>query len=177
MILLNLKHKAFSLVEVMVVVAILGVGMLAVAALVQQSIKVNNISKSRLTAQELVQEGVELIRWVRDNNFIEAGYEGSDPYWLENIEPGSYRMSFSMDYPEAITSIDQGRLQIVDDGFYEGLFDHNVFYPDSNFYRKIDIESMPGATGNSVRVRATVKWKEGGQEALYSIETILYDWY
>jgi|AntAceMinimDraft_4_1070372.scaffolds.fasta_scaffold20754_3 prepilin-type N-terminal cleavage/methylation domain-containing protein len=173
----NFKKNGFSLVEVMVVVAIIGTGMLAVATLVKQSIQVNNISKSQLISQELAQEGIELIRWVRDNNFLEAGYQGSVPYWLNNIEPGTYRLSFSMDYPEPISSIDEGRLQVIESGPYEGFFDHNSVYLDSSFYRKIDIEFIPDSGGKAVRVVSTVKWLESGQESLYSLETILYDWY
>lgn len=173
-----LKFKpGFSLIEVMVVVAILSVGMLSVASLVRQSIQAENTSKTRLLAQELAQEGLELMRRNRDNNFIAAGYQGTSPDWLTGMEIGSsYKVGFLMETPVEIGSINQGRLQIINNGFYTGFYTHDVAYPDSNFYRKIDVQAVDGEP-DAVRLICTVMWKEAGYESDYSLETILYDWY
>jgi prepilin-type N-terminal cleavage/methylation domain-containing protein len=169
--------SAFSLIEVMVVIAILSLGMLSIAGLVRQSIRAENVSKTKLLSQELAQEGLEMMRRIRDNNFIAAGFQGNSPDWLTGIEPGnSYKISFLMDEPILITSIEEGRLQIINNGYYEGFYTHNPIYPDSNFYRKIDVETVAGEP-DAVRLISTVMWQEAGYYADYSLETILYDWY
>lgn len=172
------KNKvAFSLIEVMVVIAVLSLGMLSIASLVRQSVKAENISKTRLLSQELAQEGIEMMRRVRDNNFIEAGFGGSSPDWLAGMEVGnSYKIAFLMDEPELVNSISEARLQIINNGYYIGFYTHDSSYPDSNFYRKIDVEAVLGEP-EAVRLVSTVMWKEGSYDASYSVEAKLYDWY
>ncbi|NCD06918.1 MAG: prepilin-type N-terminal cleavage/methylation domain-containing protein [Spirochaetia bacterium] len=171
--------KGFSLIEVMVVIVILSLGMMSVASLIQQSLRVKNISRSHLAAQELAQEGLELIRRVRDNNFIQAGFQGDTPSWDYNITPGTYKMAFDMDTPQTIATLDDGKLYKIDSGEYAGFY----AYPsgeretsETSFYRMIEIEYL-NADPNKLKVTSTVKWVGAGDEFIYELETVLYDWY
>lgn len=172
--------KGFSLIEVMVVIVIISLGMMSVASLIQQSLRVKNISKSHLAAQELAQEGLELIRRVRDNNFIEAGFQGDTPNWVVGIEPGKYKVAFNLTTPIRINNLDEGRLYNIESGDYLGFYTHPAIEtPDvkeSDFYRMIETEYLD-ADPNKLKVTSTVRWVGAGDDFIYKLETVLYDWY
>lgn len=61
--------KAFSFIEVMLSVAVLAVGIVGVIPLLATGMNATNASRDQEIAVLLAQEGVELIRNVRDNNW------------------------------------------------------------------------------------------------------------
>lgn len=67
--LLRKQKKAFSTGEVILAMFVLSVGLLATMALVSKSLKHSFISRDIIIASELAQEGIELVRNVRDNDF------------------------------------------------------------------------------------------------------------
>lgn len=64
------NKKGFSFMEVMVTIAILSAGLLAILTLVANSISNAINSRDGIIASELAQEGIELVRNFRDNNLI-----------------------------------------------------------------------------------------------------------
>src|SRR3990167_10853612 len=72
-------EKGFTLLESLVAVAILTVGISTAALLVVQSIQVGGKIQKRIVAAHLAQEGVEVIRNIRDSNWLSGGN------WIANI--------------------------------------------------------------------------------------------
>ena len=62
--------KGFSLIEIMFVVFIVSVGFIAVASLTTKTIAVAQTNKNSLIANTLAQEGIELTRYLRDQNWL-----------------------------------------------------------------------------------------------------------
>ena len=62
--------KGFSFIEVMLASFLLVVGVLASVTLLTKGLKESLDSRSQLTAALLAQEGVELVRNIRDNNWL-----------------------------------------------------------------------------------------------------------
>ena len=62
--------KGFSLLEVLMALFVLSVGVTAMLSLITTSITASNRSKKAMVASQLAQEGVELVRNIRDTNFI-----------------------------------------------------------------------------------------------------------
>ena len=60
----------FSLGEVLLAGFVLTVGLLSISALMAKSLKNSFENRDSIIAVELAQEGVELVRNVRDNSFI-----------------------------------------------------------------------------------------------------------
>jgi Tfp pilus assembly protein PilV len=69
----NLKiinKKGFSFGEVMLSVLVLGVGLVGTISLINSNIRNSTDTRDSIIASELAQEGVELVRNIRDNNWI-----------------------------------------------------------------------------------------------------------
>ncbi len=73
------SERGFTLLESLVAVAILTTGISTSAFLVIQSIQTGNKIQKRIVAAHLAQEGVEVIRNIRDSNWL----SGSN--WTANI--------------------------------------------------------------------------------------------
>lgn len=159
-----IMKKAFSLVEVITILFIVSVGLLGLMSLIIQNIQSQTYNKNNLIAYQLAQEGIELVRRVRDTNWLSAS-----PY-NENLFGGSYYMSYTDELPIPYTGDPEDlRLKIDDQGFYV----HDKDGLDSGFSRLINIESMDAANF-SLMVR--VSWLERGRESNYDLQTVLYDW-
>lgn len=81
-VLLKKTKKAFSTGEVLLAMFILSIGLITVVALVSKSLKYSLFSRDIIIAAELAQEGVELVRNVRDNDFAGGGdgFDQSDSF-------------------------------------------------------------------------------------------------
>ena len=64
------QQKGFTILEVIIAAFILVVGIGGAFTLIQQNLSVASISKNRLIAINLVNEGLESVRGIRDSNFI-----------------------------------------------------------------------------------------------------------
>ena len=65
------KDKSgFSLLEVIIALFVLSIGITAMLSLISNSINNSNEAKDMIAAAQLAQEGVELVRNKRDNNYI-----------------------------------------------------------------------------------------------------------
>jgi prepilin-type N-terminal cleavage/methylation domain-containing protein len=63
-------NRGFTLVETIVAIYVLLIGIVGAMSLAQQNISAIGISRDRLIATNLAQEGIELIRNKRDTNYI-----------------------------------------------------------------------------------------------------------
>jgi Tfp pilus assembly protein PilV len=78
-------EHGFSLVEVFVAIFFILVGVLAVLDLFIPSIRMTSNSQKVVTASFLAQEGIEIVRNMRDNNAV----RGADAFTGEDLEDGS----------------------------------------------------------------------------------------
>lgn len=162
------------MIEIVVVIFIVSVGILGVMSLIVQNVKSQTYNKNSLIASQLAQEGIEMVRMVRDTN------------WLNHVQfntnlggtggavgtSQAYFMDYTDTIPHAFTgSLQQLELMVDSQGFYH---DYNYSLGTiSGFSREI-IVSRP--TDHSLKVICTVSWQERGQSHSYILETMLYDW-
>lgn len=172
------NYKGFTLVEVMVVVSIAVVGLLGISSLSMQNIQVQNINNDELVASMLAQEGVELMRNIRDNNWINLPYTEWGTNVL-NLHAGETNATSTIDYLSPINynvgNIDplyhnSARLYIDPAGEY---YSHAVAgATPTKFYRYIETSQISDA----IKVVCHVNWRSGGRDHNYSIESHLYHW-
>lgn len=161
--------SGFSLLEVMTVLFIVSIGMIGTLALIIQNIQTEKINQGDLIACQLAQEGIELVREVRDNNW-RAGVG-----WLTTLDDGDYRMDYSMDTPRAITTTDEGLLYL-NNGFYNHeAADEGDHSTETKFYRVLNLQNSTTET-DIEQVKSTVSWSERGKNHNCSLETMLYNW-
>lgn len=173
-------QKAFSIIEVVVVIFIVVFGMVGILALAQRSISASNINKNELIASQLAQEGLELVRNKRDENWL-AGLPLDGWKYGDGVDPNTDivgDLNYSIDYLENIYNTNSindvgARLIIGASGYYS----HNTSdapYINSPFYRIIEVTDDQD---DYVEIKCTVRWKERGATQNYSASMILYNWY
>ncbi len=161
-------NKAFSILELIIAIFVIAVGLLAVYGVTQKILSETIVSVSRLEATYLAQEGLEIVRNIRDSNVISGngwntGFDLCDPaqnYFCEVDYDGPVLISRNND----------------EDSTY--LRFENSFYnydsgDNTRFQRKIFIESVED---NKADILIEVIWEEKGEEHNFLLNTSLYDW-
>lgn len=178
----DLKRNGFTIIELVISIFILSVAIIgAYNAFTTMDILTSN-STDRLVGAYLAQEGIEIIRNIRDTNWL----EGED--WqtgLIDCESGceaDYK-TFG-DYATPLTLWAGGNYLYSDsDGFYS--YDTNSS-DNPKFKRKIVIEPMQTSGGEDdvMRVEVTVFWNQksnllfaSSENNSITVEEFLYNWY
>jgi len=175
---MNLKkirqQKAFTMIEIIVVIFIVSIGILGVMALVVQNVKSQSYNKDNLIASQLAQEGIEMIRMVRDTNWKNNVAFNTNLYPDLGVSPAYYFMDYTDNKPRSYTG-NPAQLILEKDskGFYHD-YDYNGGV-ETPFSRIIIISGSP-LVGHYLKVICTVTWKNRNQPRSYSLETMLYDW-
>ena len=165
----------FSLIEMLAVIFIVAIGLVGVSQLVVQSLKAQTINRRTIIAYQLAQEGIELVRSIRDTNWR------TGVAWNTGLTPGAHCMGYN--------DTDLG--PIVHDNCYLFL-DRNGWYyhpaavsiedKQTEFKRLITIQDESfgfySPYGNdAIRVNVVVEWYEGGTQLRYDASSELYNWY
>lgn len=82
------NNKSFTLIEVVVAIFLISLGTLGSFSLIQRTVSFTAITSSQLAASYLAQEGIEVIRNIRDTNWI------SGRVWDEDISSSSNTVNF-----------------------------------------------------------------------------------
>ena len=164
-------QNGFSLIELIVCLFIINLGMIGVLSLVLQNIKVESTNKNALIASQLAQEGLELVRNQRDNNWLGTGG------WEDNkdniVKFSTYIIDYSYKSGNVIAGVGiddkKTKLYINEDGYYIHESTNNS---PTIFSRLISASDE----GNYLDIKSKVYWKERGRDYNYEAEVYLYDW-
>jgi type II secretory pathway pseudopilin PulG len=159
-------RPAFTLVEIVVVLFIISVGLIGILSLIVQNIQSQDYNKNNLIAYQLSQEGMELVRMVRDTN-----WKNSRPFNESLASASGTVYTYSMDYQDLVPQSVVSPVALKKDA--NGFYIHGVG-EDSGFSRLLSLELI---SDHSLRVQSSVFWKNRGRDYSYVLETILYDWY
>lgn len=152
--------------EVISSVFIVAVGLVGMIGLIHQSLQAEGVNENRLIASQLAQEGLELTRNIRDDNWL-----GLQPWYNGIKKPMQKTVKLRLDYKgnrSYIDDIDEGTLQVNDEGYYV----HNSDHPDSRFKRMITVETGDASSS----VSCMIEWEDRGRTYTYVADTLLYDW-
>ena len=141
----NKNYQGFSLIESILSMFVLSVGIIAVLDLMNSSIRISLEAKNYNIAVSLAQEGSELVRNVRDNDW--SGF-GSLPN-SSNCKIDIY--STSIGNCNNGSSISNRRLLLDGNGFYN----HTTGSP-TRFYRKVGLSG----SGDQRIVTSMVIWQK-----------------
>ncbi len=153
------KQKGFTLIEVLISIFVITIGVVAGLNLLSSVVGSVAINKSQVIATNLSQEGLEIVRNIRDTNWQE------DDSWDNGLSAGEYRAEYNSD--SLLPLSDNPPLQISSDSLYQyGSGD------DTIFHRKIIIENIT----NGIEVTSKVTWSQRGKSFEASAISRLYDW-
>jgi len=150
--------SGFTIIELMATIVIISIGVLGTYSVVQQMIRVTSSASQRLTAAYLAQEGIELIRNVRDTNWIR------DLDWNAGLATGDWEV----DYNDFSLSAYANRNLKINNNLYNYDSGTNTIYK-----RKITL-SNNGA--DSLKILSEISWTYGGISQSLSAEENIYDW-
>lgn len=188
------SSHGFTLVEVMVAVAVLSIGLMGAANLITYNISNSAKAINKTIATNLAQEGIELARNIRDTNFLRVSNRDPGASWDDDLARGAgdtRRIKFfcggldkdninpapaNIDACGAACRIytytktsDGSKCYSDDFGDQDG---YNA--PQStSFYRLITLDKLDT---DSILVTANIKWLERGEARHLSIQEILYNW-
>lgn len=177
---MNIKNNksGFSIIEVVIALGIITVGMFGMLLLFVQNMQVRNYTKNKLVASMLAQEGIELVRNIRDQNWIDSAvnswnYGAGAGTASDIIQDGDYRV----DYINGISDVDgiSNGLLYKNGGFY----DHNNAGAATIFSRLIEVEENDidgDLTNESLKLKSTVQWVQNGKTYDYVIDSMIFNW-
>ncbi len=154
----NHHQKGFSLLEVIIAIFIAAVGLVGILSLANMSLKESSLSKDRLIASGLAQEGIEIIRDIRKSNI-----EWSD--WYSGLSNGDYRVQYNS---ADLISYSETPLKLNSNNLYQ--YDSGDNFP---FYRKINLTKI---SADEVKIIAEVKWQIKGNWYYLIAENRLWNW-
>jgi len=136
--------------------------LISIISLISFSISGIVTNGSKTTAFGLAQEGLEIVRSIRDNNWL--NYKRTSADWRDGLSAGDYRVQYNS---TSLLSYSYTPLRIDVDGFYRysGI--------PTKFYRKITISDVDD---NQFKVVAEVSWQEKGRNLQMTAESRLYNW-
>jgi hypothetical protein len=174
---LTQKRRGFTVIEAFVGISILLIGLVGPLVLVNSNLQAGRFSRDQITAYYLAQEAIEMVREVRDENFLE-----NDPSWLDGLSlctGGACRVdgrlgatpflscnsecssTNPLSFPLLVNS-SNGQY-----GYGSGA--------DSRFYRYVQITQPEGPS--SAVVSVTVGFDTGRYIQEYTTTDYLRDWY
>ena len=150
--------KGFSFLETVIAIGILMISSLAVYGATVRILNNVNEEKTRFTAAYLAQEGIEVVRNMRDTNWINEALT-----WNTGLDAGDYRVQYNSS-------------SLLADGDVVLKLDSNHFYnydsgTDTTFKRKTTL-SHPDT--DIIKVITEVSWP--GQSSPIKAEEFLYNW-
>lgn len=163
----RLQSSGFTLVETLIAIAILLTAVVGPISLIGDALHKLYYAKDQMIAINLAQEGIEVVRQVRDTNML----AGSPTLWDAVIGAGNYTVNASS---ATITSFGGGSVPqpvMISGGFYvqnSGTL--------TQFKRIITTENVVGAVGRELKVTSTVTWKTGGQTGTIAVSEYLFKW-
>ena len=187
MIKIKLTKKSFTLVEVLVACGILIILVSAVVALGVTLINSATLSRQRITAYYLAQEGIETIRQIRDSNLVDGddttGWKTLDYEWgvgspyKDIVTDGSKSYLITTASPKnrlflgPIGPINSGLDVTIDGVKYTRKITFapaGVDIPQLNTKQKID--------ANAVRAIVTISWKFKGNDKNVEVRELITNW-
>lgn len=154
-------EKGFTLLETILAIFVLLIMVIGVYFLFARLILLSSFPVFKLTAAYLAQEGIEIVRNIRDSNWLKG-----EPF-NRGIPQGEWEADYQTQ--ELQDDYDGDFLRLNPEGFYNYLIGK-----PTKFQRKISI--LYNGT-SSLDVIVTVYWKERGKDFSFTAKARLFNWF
>lgn len=170
---LNKSNNGFTLVESIVAIFILLIAIVMPMAVVARALFTANYAQDQITAVYLAQEGVELVRNVRDNNVLSGA-----ALWDQGSLSGCYTASgcyVDSVHNSSIVNVCSGVCPYVQEDNSGGIswYGSDTNWPNTKYIRTIKLSKM---SDYEIKVNATVTWATRGGDRTVLVEDVLTNW-
>lgn len=160
------------MIEVLVAISVLLIGTTGATAVLSSAIRSGQSARLNLIGAQLAQEGVELVRKVRDGNFIVNADMGAQiPAGISRIDWKSAANAPGNQFLAPGTGVPLR---------YDPLYGYNYSVGiTTSFEREVNITSVPDGFGNTreLIVSVTMKWNDRGAQKSFVVEDHLFNWH
>jgi prepilin-type N-terminal cleavage/methylation domain-containing protein len=150
------KKSGFTLIEIIMAILVMTIGIVGIYAILPRIISVTATHIDRFIASQLAKEGIEIVRNIRDTNWLEG--ESFD----NGLSDGDWRVQYNKDY--LLPFLDEPLR--IDQGFYN--YDQGEL---TKFKRKVTL-SHPQP--DILNVKVQISWP--GKGSPFEVEENLHDW-
>jgi prepilin-type N-terminal cleavage/methylation domain-containing protein len=175
------SNTGFTLIETLVSLAIFSVSIVALISVTASGVADTNFVKNKLTASYLAQEGVEMVRNIRDSNSLSLLGGNGIPWapftasvFSSCTPPNGCKIESSANSLVAtICQVTNGygcQLNYDSSGFY--TYASSTASP---FSRLITVQDALDGN-NEVKVTSTVSWNQGSSPKSVTYSESLFDW-
>lgn len=199
----TLNKRGFTLVETLVALFIFAISITAIMVVSGQGIYDTNIAKNKITANALAQEGIEIIRAVRDTSVLSElnpgeGWEDFKNKTLLNCAYPNGCFVFDLDsffynptilecntgitdFPSSCPFLKREKLQ-MDANSGAGLnsigfYSYDSVFQNSPFQRTIFINCVSISNCFEVKVESIVAWRQGSKIMTINSTEYLFNWF
>lgn len=163
-----MKNKGFSLIEVITAIFVLTVGIGGAFSLIYQTLSAVYTVRSELTASFLAQEGVEIVKNLRDNSWLESRAATSTNWMSHLSETGG--SNYELDYStQGLSQTGSNHMKIDSNG----LFNYTSG-DQTSFTRSISLTNISTST---VKVVVDVGWQAAGKSRSLEVVENITNWY
>lgn len=158
-----MKNRGFTLIEVIVAIGIISFVVVGAISGISLSLSSAARIKNNLIAASLAQEGLEIVRSIRDRDWHLGNSFGA------SLANGTYIIDWNS---QSLISFSDTFLKIDANGFY-----NYAFGQDTIFKRKIIIENSsqnPATVERAAKVE--ISWQEKSGPKLIQAELRLFNW-
>ena len=178
--------RGFTAIELVISIFVLSMGLIAIFNAFSVIIILTADQADRLTATYLAQEGMEIIRNIRDTNWVNHN-KNPKPLWFENLDLEDCRYGCQADYSSS-------RLLRAHEYLFldstAGFYNYSFLGNQTRFKRKILIEKLDEVP-TAIKIITEVSWDQKatifseGKSAdncettlnCIRAESTLYDWF
>ncbi|EKE19313.1 MAG: hypothetical protein ACD_9C00051G0003 [uncultured bacterium] len=194
------SKNGFSLIEVLITLMILSVGISAITALMTGNIRTTVNAKNQIIASELAQEGIEMVRNIRESNIVAGRDSFTNLMHTTTINQTLCRIDYDDDVLtwkiDDAANCNQGAAGLGAGNYRlylkNGFYSHDSTGSSTKFARRMvfsqqDENGDPDTSANPYRilVRSIVSWDDQFPEVIGSctiankctyIDSILTKW-
>lgn len=158
-----MKHSGFTLVEALVALTLITVGLIPAFLQASSAVQLSGRVRNSLIAAHLAQEGVEVVRALRDANWF-----ADQPF---DTGLTSCTTGCRVEYNSASLLPSVGNPQLKLDPL-SGLYQYNTGN-QTGFTREITVSPI---SNHELKVVSEVGWTDRGGAKTYTLEYHLFDW-
>lgn len=174
----TINKKGFTLIEALVAITLLTVAVVTPMTLVNRSLSTAYYARDQITAFYLAQEGIELVRAVRDGNVL-LNVQGTptDTFafpGIATVNGAIFTVDTHVPLGNSMLSCPSGVCpSLKSDGEFYG---YDSGWDETSFTRTVTTNFVDAAQ-DELRVSVTITWKTGAyQIRTFTISESMYRW-